>query len=127
MPFIPRTSNRACKELTMARIVACLNSPQGVDINSKHKNVPSPKLNSRLRPRRATCTTILNSPANKLSELYLSSPRRTPKPLSRVTGLNKSKSFHNIGEIMCIYIFLNAVEGEIRSASTLMQLPVIAL
>ncbi|KAH8868225.1 Origin recognition complex subunit 1 [Schistosoma japonicum] len=91
MPFIPRTSNRACKELTMARIVACLNSPQGVDINSKHKNVPSPKLNSRLRPRRATCTTILNSPANKLSELYLSSPRRTPKPLSRVTGLNKKK------------------------------------
>ncbi|KAH8868224.1 Origin recognition complex subunit 1 [Schistosoma japonicum] len=85
-----RTSNRACKELTMARIVACLNSPQGVDINSKHKNVPSPKLNSRLRPRRATCTTILNSPANKLSELYLSSPRRTPKPLSRVTGLNKN-------------------------------------
>ncbi|KAK4474908.1 hypothetical protein MN116_002016 [Schistosoma mekongi] len=90
MPFIPRTSNRACKEMTMARIVACLNSPQGISIDPKHKKVPSPKQDPRLRPRRATCTATLNS-ANKLSELYLSSPRRTPKPLSRVTGLNKKK------------------------------------
>lgn len=91
MAFTRRTSSRACKEVAMARIVACLNSPQELEINLKNTGVLSSKSGSCLRPRRATCTGTLKSPVKKLSELCLSSPQRTPKSLSNASCLIKRR------------------------------------
>ncbi|CAI2735427.1 unnamed protein product [Schistosoma spindalis] len=87
MAFTRRTSSRACKELTMARIVACLESPQEPEINLKESSVFSSRFDSCLRSRRATCTGALKSPVKKLSELCLSSPQRTPKSLLNTSCL----------------------------------------
>ncbi|CAH8645190.1 unnamed protein product [Heterobilharzia americana] len=80
MSSTPRTPHRACRKLTIARIAACLNSPQGFEYNLSDKQVLSSKPDSRPRPRRATCLATLNSPVRKLSALHLSSPQKTPKP-----------------------------------------------
>ncbi|CAH8657411.1 unnamed protein product [Schistosoma guineensis] len=91
MAFTRRTSSRACKELTMARIVACLDSPQEAEINLKDSRVLSSRFDSCLRSRRATCTGTLKSPVKKMSELCLSSPQRTPKSLLNTSCLIKRR------------------------------------
>ncbi|VDO81451.1 unnamed protein product [Schistosoma curassoni] len=105
MAFTRRTSSRACKELTMARIVACLDSPQEAEINLKDSRVLSSRFDSCLRSRRATCTGTLKSPVKKMSELCLSSPQRTPKSLLNTSCLIRSKSLYGLMELY-IYIYI---------------------
>ncbi|CAH8846408.1 unnamed protein product [Trichobilharzia szidati] len=91
MSSAPRTPRRACRELTMARIIACLDTPGGLEFSLNPNNIVCPKLDGRLRPRRATSHACLNSPVKKLSELHLASPVKNPRSFSQALSAKKGK------------------------------------